>query len=187
MTNYGKKLLTGRWTGHELDMMQQAWRAGVNVPYPVGPRRHGLLHAIPPGDPEGAAPRLADARLGATEIGRARTELIENLRLCVRVASSTHGLIRACNLLWWEDRIWLIDFPQAVDVTTNPHAFDYLHRDLANVGTWFARHGAHRAHRRSLRRARRLRRHRLNERIGRLSRRGGHALVGIVGLIVWIA
>ena len=43
MTNYGKKLLTGRWTGHELDMMQQAWHAGVSLPYPIGARGDGLL------------------------------------------------------------------------------------------------------------------------------------------------
>ena len=27
-------------------------------------------------------------------------------------------------------------------MTTNPHAFDYLHRDVTNVGGWFERHGA---------------------------------------------
>jgi len=140
MTNYGKKLLTGRWTGYELDMMQQAWRAGVNVPYPVGARGDSLLMQFL-GDTDHAAPRLAEARLGATEIGRARTQLVDNLRWLVG-AGFVHADLSAYNLLWWQDEIWLIDFPQAVDVTTNPHALDYLYRDLANVGTWFARHGA---------------------------------------------
>jgi len=92
------------------------------------------------GDTDHAAPRLAEARLGATEIGRARTQLVDNLRWLVG-AGFVHADLSAYNLLWWEDEIWLIDFPQAVDVTTNPHAFDYLHRDLGNVCTWFARHG----------------------------------------------
>jgi len=140
MTNYGKKLLTRRWTGHELDMMQHAWRAGVNVPYPVGPRDDGLLMQFL-GDAERAAPRLVDARLGVSEISRARDQLVENLRRLVG-AGFVHADLSAYNLLWWEDDVWLIDFPQAVDVTTNPHAFDYLHRDLANVGSWFVRHGA---------------------------------------------
>ena len=48
MTNYGKKLLTGRWTGHELDMMQQAWDAGVQVPYPVGPRHVAMARGMTP-------------------------------------------------------------------------------------------------------------------------------------------
>ena len=139
MTNYGKKLLTGRWTGHELDMMQHAWNAGVNVPYPVGERGDGLLMQFL-GDTERAAPRLADARLTEPEITRACSQLIENLDRLVS-AGYVHADLSAYNLLWWEDQVWFIDFPQAVDVTTNPHAFDYLHRDLTNVGGWFARHG----------------------------------------------
>jgi RIO kinase 1 len=139
MTKYGKKLLTGKWTGHELDMMQRAWNAGVNVPYPVGPRGDGLLMQFL-GDSDRAAPRLAEARIRAGEIRAAAEQLIENLRLLVG-AGYVHADLSAFNLLWWEGRLWLIDFPQAVDVTTNPHAFDYLHRDLTNVGNWFARHG----------------------------------------------
>jgi RIO kinase 1 len=139
MTKYGKKLLTGRWTGHELEMMQHAWTAGVSVPYPVGARGDGLLMQFL-GDPEQAAPRLAEAKLTAGEIRVAAAQLVDNLRLLVG-AGFVHADLSAFNLLWWEDRLWLIDFPQAVDVTTNPHAFDYLHRDLTNVGSWFARHG----------------------------------------------
>ena len=139
MTKYGKKLLTGRWTGHELEMMQHAWGAGVSVPYPVGARGDGLLMQFV-GDSDRAAPRLAEAKVGASEIRAAAVQLVENLRLLVG-AGFVHADLSAFNLLWWEDRLWLIDFPQAVDVTTNPHAFDYLHRDLTNVGSWFARHG----------------------------------------------
>jgi serine/threonine-protein kinase RIO1 len=49
-----------------------------------------------------------------------------------------HADLSAFNLLWWEEKLWLIDFPQAIDVTTNPHAFEYLHRDLTNIGGRFA-------------------------------------------------
>ena len=52
-----------------------------------------------------------------------------------------HADLSAFNVLWWDDAVWLIDFPQAVDVTINPHAFEYLYRDLGNIGHWFARHG----------------------------------------------
>ena len=139
MTNYGKKLLTGRWTGHELDMMQHAWDAGVSVPYPVGARGDGMLMQFL-GDAERAAPRLVEARLSAAEIHHVAIELVENLTLLVG-AGFVHADLSAFNLLWWEEQLWLIDFPQAVDVTTNPHAFEYLHRDLTNIGGWFARHG----------------------------------------------
>jgi RIO kinase 1 len=139
MTKYGKKLLTGRWTGHELDMMQHAWSAGVNVPYPVGPRGDGILMQFI-GDTERAAPRLSEARLDRTETRSAFTQLIDNLRLLVE-AGFVHADLSAYNLLWWNGELWFIDFPQTVDVTTNPHAFEYLHRDLTNVCGWFARQG----------------------------------------------
>ena len=140
MTNYGKTLLTGRWTGHELEMLQQAWDAGVNVPYPLGERGDGLLMQFV-GNQHGAAPNLAQARLSATEAASARAQLIDNLERLVG-AGFVHSDLSVYNLLWWEEKLWFIDFPQAVDVTINPHAFDFLYRDVTNVGTWFARHGA---------------------------------------------
>jgi RIO kinase 1 len=88
MTNYGKKLLTGRWTGHELDMMQHAWNAGVSVPYPVGARGDGMLMQFL-GDTDGAAPRLVEARLSAAEIQHVATELVGNLTLLVGAGSCT--------------------------------------------------------------------------------------------------
>lgn len=139
MTNYGKTLLTGRWTGHELEMMQHAWEAGVNVPYPVGPRGDGMLMQYL-GDADAAAPRLAQARLGRAAINVAFAQLEENLRLLVG-AGFVHADLSAYNLLWWRDEVWLIDFPQAVDITTNPHALDFLHRDVVNVCTWFTKRG----------------------------------------------
>jgi RIO kinase 1 len=139
MTKYGKKLLTGRWTGHELDVMQHAWNAGVNVPFPVGARGDGLLMQFV-GDEGRAAPRLAEAKLSATEIRNASAQLVDNLVALVG-AGFVHADLSAFNVLWWHDEVWLIDFPQAVDITTNPHAFDYLHRDVTNVCNWFARHG----------------------------------------------
>jgi len=139
MTKYGKRLLNSRWTGHELDIMVHAWDAGVNIPYPVGSRGDGIVMQFLGNDGH-AAPRLADARLTAHEIRSARTQLVDNLRLLVG-AGYVHADLSAYNLLWWDNELWMIDFPQSVDLTTNPHAFDFLYRDLANVCRWFARHG----------------------------------------------
>jgi len=52
-----------------------------------------------------------------------------------------HADLSAYNLLWWRGRLVLIDLPQAVEFTTNTDAYDLLHRDVANVGTWFGRQG----------------------------------------------
>lgn len=38
-------------------------------------------------------------------------------------------------------RLVLIDVPQAIEFATNPEAPGLLHRDLANVASWFGRLG----------------------------------------------
>ncbi|MDQ2801535.1 MAG: serine protein kinase RIO, partial [Pseudomonadota bacterium] len=47
------------------------------------------------------------------------------------------------NILAWNGRVTIIDFPQAVDPRFNPHARDLLGRDIANVCRYFARFGVH--------------------------------------------
>jgi hypothetical protein len=46
------------------------------------------------------------------------------------------------NMLWSNHRVAIIDFPQAVDATTNPDAFDLLRKDVNSVAHWFERLGA---------------------------------------------
>jgi len=52
-----------------------------------------------------------------------------------------HADLSAYNLLWWQERLVVIDLPQAVEFTSNADAYDLLHRDVANVADWFTRHG----------------------------------------------
>ena len=139
MTNYGKRLLTERWTGHEFEVMQRAWEAGVTVPYPVEERGDGLLMELV-GNERQAAPRLAQARLDQAEMASAFTQTVAGLEALVG-AGYVHADLSAYNLLWWLGTVWFIDFPQAVDITPRPHAFEFLHRDVSNVCGFFARKG----------------------------------------------
>ncbi len=52
-----------------------------------------------------------------------------------------HADLSTYNLLWWDGRLVMIDLPQAVEFTTNPDAFELLHRDVSNVAEWFTRRG----------------------------------------------
>ena len=52
-----------------------------------------------------------------------------------------HGDLSAYNMLWWDERIWFIDFPQAIDIAANSTGLDFLHRDVINVCDWFERRG----------------------------------------------
>ena len=65
--------------------------------------------------------------------------------IALTMAGIVHADLSAYNLLWWEERLVLIDLPQAVEFTTNTDAFDLLHRDVENVGEWFGRRGRRRS------------------------------------------
>lgn len=139
MSTYGKHLLQDRWTGHEYDVMSRLWHAGLCIPYPIA---HGVedLDLEYVGDADGAAPQLRSARLDHAALADAFDQLVDGLRTIVE-AGYAHGDLSAYNLLWWEERLWFIDFPQAVDVAANPMGLDFLHRDVVNVCEWFSARG----------------------------------------------
>jgi RIO kinase 1 len=137
MTNYGKALLNERWSGHELDMMQRAWDAGADVPYPVSESDEGMLMEYV-GDATQAAPPLARARLDPDQLRLALDQLIANMALLLD-DGIVHSDLSPYNVLWWDGRVRLIDFPQAVDLVVNPHGFDFLLRDVTNVCRYFQR------------------------------------------------
>lgn len=139
MTDYGKRVLAERWPGQELEVLTRAHEAGVTVPYPVEFTGDGMLMQLI-GDERGAAPRLINARLTHAEVEQAFDQLLEELSLLTR-ASLVHADLSPFNVLWWQGRLWLIDFPQAVDLVNNPHGFDLLHHDVTTMCTWFTRQG----------------------------------------------
>ncbi|HXN84716.1 MAG TPA: RIO1 family regulatory kinase/ATPase, partial [Candidatus Binataceae bacterium] len=47
------------------------------------------------------------------------------------------------NILYWNDAVTIIDFPQAIDSRFNPNARALLERDLGNVCRYFERYGIH--------------------------------------------
>lgn len=139
MSTYGKRLLQDRWTGHEFEVMSRLWQAGLNVPYPIR-YEADVLELEYVGALDGAAPQLRSAGLDAPGLHAAFEQLLDGLAIIVGEGYA-HGDLSAYNLLWWDDRLWFIDFPQAVDIAANPLGLDHLHRDVTNVCDWFERRG----------------------------------------------
>ena len=139
MSAHGKALLQERWTNHEFDVMGVLWEADVRVPYPVrfAEDRFDMEYI---GNRAGAAPTLAGLRPRGPLLEVMWDQLVNNLQRVV-AAGWAHGDLSAYNLLWWADELWMIDLPQAVDIAANPMGLDLLHRDVANITTWFGRQG----------------------------------------------
>ncbi|MEL7155083.1 MAG: RIO1 family regulatory kinase/ATPase [Actinomycetota bacterium] len=139
MSTHGKRLLQDRWTDHEYTVMKRLWAQGLTVPYPVSFADDRFVMEFV-GDHNRAAPQLAAARLDGAALAAAADQLLDGLERLV-AAGYAHGDLSAYNLLWWEERLWFIDFPQAVDIAANPQGLNLLHRDIANVAAWFTRRG----------------------------------------------
>lgn len=138
-STHGREVLRRGWIDTEFTMLQRLSDAGVSVPFPVARTDDGILMAYL-GDRDAAAPTLATSRLDRSAGTRARDLLVEDLRRML-AAGVVHADLSVYNLLWFEDRPWMIDVPQAVDVSAHAQALELLRRDLGNVAPWFQRRG----------------------------------------------
>ena len=139
MSTYGKRLLQDRWTGHEHEVMTRLWEAGLNVPYPIA-YGDDLFDLEYLGDDTQAAPQLNAARLGRHQLDDAFEQLVIGMRILIGEGLA-HGDLSAYNLLWWNERLWFIDFPQTIDIAANLAGLDFVQRDVVNVCAWFQRRG----------------------------------------------
>ena len=139
-SRFGNKLAASMWPYIEKSTLDRAWRAGASVPYAVELTEDGVLMEYI-GNQDGAAPRLAGAGLSHEQARDARDQLLDSLR-ALSSERIVHCDLSAYNMLWWQGRLVIIDFPQAVDAFSNPQAPDLLHRDLRNVHEWFDRQRA---------------------------------------------
>lgn len=137
---HGRRVVAARWPRDEWDTLVRAYEAGVTVPYPVEFTGDGTLMEFL-GTPDGVgAPRLVSAGLTGDELAEAHRQVMGELAALTR-AGVAHADLSPYNLLWWRGRVWMIDFPQAVDLVVNPNGLDLLHRDVVTVCRWFSRRG----------------------------------------------
>ena len=136
---HGRSVAAGHWAHSEFEALRRAWQAGVPVPYPVQVSDTEVLMEFV-GDGRAAAPRLAQSRLHGEELQDAFAQVVGILEAFAG-AGFAHGDLSPYNLLDHHGRIVVIDLPQIVDVAANPQGLDFLHRDVVNVSTWFARRG----------------------------------------------
>jgi RIO kinase 1 len=92
------------------------------------------------GDEERPAPQLKDVRLSGEVAKKAMRWILYDIELML-ANNVVHADLSPFNVLWWSERSWIIDFPQAVDPRFNRSAHMLLERDVANVCRYFERAG----------------------------------------------
>jgi RIO kinase 1 len=139
-TRHGRAVEAGQWAAAEFACLSRFWSVGLPVPYPVQLDGTELLMELITLAGGSAAPRLAQTRPARPLLESYWTQLVEAMR-GIAALGLAHGDLSPFNLLATEDRLVLIDLPQAVDVVANPQGMEYLARDCRNVVTWFRARG----------------------------------------------
>ena len=139
-TAYGRSFAAGMWAFAEFEALSTLYRLGASVPYPVQVDGTELLMEFITLDDGSGAPRLAQTRPSRELLGIYFDQL--RTAMCTMAGMGlTHGDLSAFNILATEERLVIIDVPQAVNIVGNPQGPEFLARDCRNVATWFTARG----------------------------------------------
>ena len=140
-SHHGRDLQFGTWIEAEYQTIRMLHEVGADVPVAIARSQNVLLMEYF-GDERSAAPMLYRVRLAREQAAQYLRRIIDNVTLWLG-HHRVHGDLSPYNILYWEDQIVVIDFPQAVDPRVNPNARSLLQRDLQNVCGHFERYGLH--------------------------------------------
>jgi RIO kinase 1 len=138
-TRFGQQVETVAWIGNEFQIQSQLYQAGADVPRPISHGGNTVLMAYL-GDEVMPAPVLSDVTLETEEAQPLFERIMRNVELML-THHYVHGDLSSYNILYWDGRVTLIDFPQVVDARVNGNAFMLLERDVKRVCDYFGRFG----------------------------------------------
>lgn len=138
-SKFGRQVRHTSWLMHEYTAMEMLYQAGGAVPQPVAASENAILMGYV-GDAQVAAPTLNQISLARDEAEPLFKEVRRNVELMLW-HGLIHGDLSAYNILYWEGKITLIDFPQVTNLHANVNARAILRRDIQRVCEYFARYG----------------------------------------------
>ncbi len=86
------------------------------------------------GDAEMPAPQIRNVQLEHPEV--VYREILKFMRRAYQKAHLVHADLSEYNILWFEEKPWIIDCGQAM-VVDHPNHMDFLRRDVVNINRYF--------------------------------------------------
>jgi RIO kinase 1 len=138
-TSFGVGLQHQSWLAYEYNTLDMLYRAGASVPQPISLAENAILMGYI-GDRYTPAPVLESVDLEEMEGISILDEVIRNVELLL-VNGWIHGDLSAFNILYWQGKVTLIDFPQVTSAHKNRSALAILSRDIQRVCEYFIQQG----------------------------------------------
>ena len=132
------------WAEKEMRNLRRIFAAGIPCPEPVHLRLHVLVMGFL-GDKKGIpAPKLKDIVLEGGDVD-ARwkllyVQLLGYMRILYQTCRLVHGDLSEYNLLFHDDKLWIIDVSQSVE-HDHPRSLEFLRMDIKNASDFFRRRG----------------------------------------------
>ncbi|KAF2732348.1 RIO1 family protein [Polyplosphaeria fusca] len=131
------------WAEKEMRNLKRIYGAGIPAPEPLHLRLHVLVMGFL-GDRKGwAAPRLRDVQFegltGEEEEQKWTSlyvQLLGYMRVMYQVCKLVHADLSEYNLLYHEDKLYMIDVSQSVE-HDHPRSLEFLRMDVKNVSDFF--------------------------------------------------
>lgn len=92
------------------------------------------------GEDSRPAPKLKEAILTDAELIMAYEEVVDIMVKMYKDARLVHADLSEYNILWFDQRCWIIDMAQSVE-PCHPSALEFLLRDCANISNFFSKKG----------------------------------------------
>ncbi|OWF49187.1 serine/threonine-protein kinase RIO3-like [Mizuhopecten yessoensis] len=129
------------WAMKETANLNRMKKFGLPCPVVQVQKMHVLVMSFI-GEDQKPAPKLKDALMSGADLEDAYNQTLEFMKTMQHKCNLVHADLSEYNMLWWKDKVWVIDVSQAVD-TTHPLAMEFLHRDCTNVSKFFHSGGVH--------------------------------------------
>ncbi|MCB0109772.1 MAG: hypothetical protein KDE53_27810 [Caldilineaceae bacterium] len=138
-TSFGQELTHSSWLLYEYGTLQRLHGMGAAIPRPISNGGNAILMEYL-GDERMAAPILHSVSLERAEAHELFTEVLRNIELMLK-AELIHGDLSAFNILYWQGKVTLIDFPQITAALSNRNAYKIFQRDVVRVCEYFQSQG----------------------------------------------
>jgi RIO kinase 1 len=130
--------MVAKWAEKEMRNLKRIMQAGIPCPEPVYQKQNVLMMQFLGADGV-PAPRLKDV-IFESAVSEFYRETVGILRKMYHECKLVHADFSEYNLLYWHDRVHVIDVSQSVE-HDHPHALEFLRRDCLNINDFFKRVG----------------------------------------------
>ena len=135
---FAKRLKHDNWVKREFFMLQALFQKGACIPRPILQIDDALFMEFL-GNEDEIAPRLSDIKLTPAEAQKIFDSIIENIKI-LSDAGVVHANLSEYNILYWNSKAYIIDFPQSIDVRNQECSKEFLERDLRNIINFFKKY-----------------------------------------------